>query len=74
MGSAPVQLPGWPEDDRIWDSTAALELREIPKDLAIVGGGIIGLEMATVYSALGCQSDGRRTCGSDRPRRGRARR
>ena len=55
FGSAPVQLPGWPQDDRIWDSTAALELRSIPKNLAIVGGGIIGLEMATVYSALGSQ-------------------
>lgn len=53
VGSAPVQLPGWPEDARIWDSTAALELREVPKTLAIVGGGIIGLEMATIYSALG---------------------
>lgn len=55
VGSSPVKLPGWPEDDRIWDSSAALELREIPKRLAIVGGGIIGLEMATVYSALGSQ-------------------
>ena len=55
VGSAPVQLPGWPKDDRIWDSTAALELREVPKDLVIVGGGIIGLEMATVYSALGAK-------------------
>lgn len=53
VGSAPVRLPGWPEDDRIWDSTDALELREIPKRLSIVGGGIIGLEMATVYAALG---------------------
>ncbi|MBE0414110.1 dihydrolipoyl dehydrogenase [Yoonia sp.] len=53
VGSAPVQLPGWPDDARIWDSTAALELREVPKTLAIVGGGIIGLEMATIYSALG---------------------
>ncbi|MCD9149306.1 dihydrolipoyl dehydrogenase [Pseudophaeobacter flagellatus] len=53
VGSAPVQLPGWPEDDRIWNSTAALELRNVPKRLAIVGGGIIGLEMATVYSTLG---------------------
>lgn len=52
-GSSPVRLPGWPEDDRIWDSTAALELRSIPARLAIVGGGIIGLEMATIYSALG---------------------
>lgn len=55
VGSSPVQLPGWPEDGRIWDSTAALELREVPDHLAIVGGGIIGLEMATVYSALGAQ-------------------
>ncbi|MDU8944141.1 dihydrolipoyl dehydrogenase [Ovoidimarina sediminis] len=53
VGSEPIRLPGWPEDDRIWDSTAALELREVPKRLAIVGGGIIGLEMATVYAALG---------------------
>ncbi len=52
VGSAPIRLPGWPEDDRIWDSTAALELRQVPKRLAIVGGGIIGLEMATVYAAL----------------------
>ncbi|MGC9368195.1 MAG: dihydrolipoyl dehydrogenase [Paracoccaceae bacterium] len=55
VGSAPIQLPGWPEDDRVWDSTAALELRQVPRRLAIVGGGIIGLEMATVYSALGSQ-------------------
>lgn len=53
VGSSPIRLPGWPEDDRIWDSTAALELREVPVRLAIVGGGIIGLEMATVYAALG---------------------
>lgn len=53
VGSQPIRLPDWLEDDRIWDSTAALELREIPKRLAIVGGGIIGLEMATIYSALG---------------------
>lgn len=53
VGSRPASLPGWPQDDRIWDSTAALELRTIPKALTIVGGGIIGLEMATVYSALG---------------------
>jgi dihydrolipoamide dehydrogenase len=53
VGSSPVQLPGWPADPRIWDSTAALELREVPRTLAIVGGGIIGLEMATIYAALG---------------------
>lgn len=55
VGSEPISLPGWPEDDRIWDSTDALELRHVPKKLVIVGGGIIGLEMATVYSALGSQ-------------------
>ena len=55
VGSAPIRLPGWPEDDRIWDSTAALELRTVPERLAIVGGGIIGLEMATVYAALGAK-------------------
>ncbi len=55
VGSAPIRLAGWPEDARIWDSTAALELREVPDTLAIVGGGIIGLEMATIYSALGSQ-------------------
>lgn len=55
VGSAPVRLPGWPDDPRIWDSTAALELREVPARLAIVGGGIIGLEMATIYSALGSE-------------------
>lgn len=55
VGSSPSRLPGWPEDPRIWDSTAALELREVPARLVIVGGGIIGLEMATVYSALGSQ-------------------
>lgn len=55
VGSTPVQLSGWPNDNRIWDSTAALELREVPKALAIVGGGIIGLEMATVYAALGAK-------------------
>lgn len=53
-GSRPVVLPGWPEDDpRIMDSTGALALADIPQRLAIVGGGIIGLEMATVYSAFG---------------------
>lgn len=55
VGSRPVQLPGWPDDARIWDSAAALELRFLPGRLAIVGGGIIGLEMATVYAALGSQ-------------------
>lgn len=52
-GSSPVRLPGWPDDRRILDSTGALQLADIPEKLAIVGGGIIGLEMATIYSALG---------------------
>lgn len=53
-GSQAVQLPGIPADDpRVWDSTGALELREIPERLLVIGGGIIGLEMATVYDALG---------------------
>lgn len=55
-GSHPVQIPGIPYDDeRVWDSTDALQLREIPKRLAIIGGGIIGLEMASIYHALGSQ-------------------
>lgn len=55
-GSSVVRIPGIPYDDpRVWDSTAALELREIPGRLLVVGGGIIGLEMATVYDALGSQ-------------------
>ncbi len=53
-GSAPVRIPGFPhEDPRVMDSTGALEIRDIPARLLIVGGGIIGLEMASVYSALG---------------------
>lgn len=52
-GSSPVTLPGWPVDDRIWDAAAALEVRTIPKHLVIVGGGIIGLEMACIYLGLG---------------------
>ncbi|MGA8714352.1 MAG: dihydrolipoyl dehydrogenase, partial [Roseiarcus sp.] len=52
-GSEPV-APGFiPADPRIWDSTSALELRFIPKRMLILGGGIIGLEMATVYHSLG---------------------
>ena len=54
VGSRSFKIPGFPfEDPRVWDSTDALELREIPRRLLIVGGGIIGLEMATVYDALG---------------------
>ena len=53
-GSKPIQLPFIPHDDpRIWDSTDALELKEIPKRLLLMGGGIIGLEMGMVYQALG---------------------
>lgn len=52
-GSEAVKLPFIPEDPRIVDSTGALELREIPLKMLVIGGGIIGLEMATVYSTLG---------------------
>ena len=52
-GSQAVKLPFMPDDPRIVDSTGALELRQIPKKMLVIGGGIIGLEMATVYSALG---------------------
>ncbi|QOY23131.1 dihydrolipoyl dehydrogenase [Xanthomonas citri] len=53
-GSQAVKLPNFPwNDKRVMDSTDALELHDIPKTLLVVGGGIIGLEMATVYSALG---------------------
>ncbi len=53
-GSRSVEIPVFPHDDpRVWDSTDALRLKEVPERLLIVGGGIIGLEMATVYQALG---------------------
>ena len=52
-GSQPTSIPGTPDDPRIMDSTGALELKDIPKKLLIIGGGIIGLEMGTVYDALG---------------------
>ena len=52
-GSEPVALPFIPEDDRVVDSTGALELKDIPDRMLILGGGIIGLEMACVYDALG---------------------
>ncbi len=55
-GSQPVKLPGFPwEDPRVMDSTDALMLHDIPKSLLVIGGGIIGLEMATVYRALGSE-------------------
>ena len=56
-GSEPIALPFLPKDPRIVDSTGALELPFIPKRMLVVGGGIIGLEMATVYSALGARID-----------------
>ena len=54
-GSQSIKMPGAPEDPRIMDSTGALELQDIPKRMLIIGGGIIGLEMGTVYDALGSQ-------------------
>ena len=52
-GSEPVRLPFLPDDPRVMDSTAALELQDIPQRLLVIGGGIIGLEMGCVYDALG---------------------
>lgn len=52
-GSSPVAIPSFPKDERIMDSTGALELKDIPETMLVIGGGIIGLEMATVYQALG---------------------
>ncbi|XMR32910.1 dihydrolipoyl dehydrogenase [Escherichia coli] len=57
-GSRPIELPFIPhEDPRVWDSTDALELKNVPERLLVMGGGIIGLEMGTVYHALGSQID-----------------
>ena len=56
-GSQSVKLPFMPDDERVVDSTGALLLKSIPKRMLIVGGGIIGLEMGTVYSALGARLD-----------------
>ncbi|PKO38995.1 MAG: dihydrolipoyl dehydrogenase [Betaproteobacteria bacterium HGW-Betaproteobacteria-4] len=56
-GSAAVHLPFIPKDPRIVDSTGALELRFVPEKMLVIGGGIIGLEMATVYSTLGAKVD-----------------
>jgi dihydrolipoamide dehydrogenase len=56
-GSSVVKLPFLPDDPRIVDSTGALELRFVPKRMLVIGGGIIGLEMATVYSTLGAKID-----------------
>jgi dihydrolipoamide dehydrogenase len=54
-GSEPIKLPFIPDDPRVIDSTGALELGGVPKRLLVIGGGIIGLEMATVYSSLGAK-------------------
>ena len=56
-GSQSVKLPFCPDDPRIVDSTGALELRSLPKKMLVIGGGIIGLEMGTVYSTLGARLD-----------------
>ncbi len=52
-GSEPARVPGFPAGPRVWDSNDALELREIPGALLVVGGGYIGLELGSVYAALG---------------------
>jgi dihydrolipoamide dehydrogenase len=56
-GSQAAKLPFLPDDPRIVDSTGALELKSLPKKMLVIGGGIIGLEMATVYSTLGTRLD-----------------
>ncbi len=56
-GSQAVRLPFMPQDPRVVDSTGALELKDVPKRMLILGGGIIGLEMGTVYSTLGARLD-----------------
>ena len=56
-GSQAVRLPFLPDDPRIVDSTGALEMRQLPKKMLVIGGGIIGLEMGTVYSTLGARLD-----------------
>jgi dihydrolipoamide dehydrogenase len=56
-GSQAAKLPFLPEDPRIFDSTGALELKSVPKKMLVIGGGIIGLEMGTVYSTLGTRLD-----------------
>lgn len=56
-GSRAIHLPFMPEDERIIDSTGALKLKSIPERMLVIGGGIIGLEMATVYAGLGTKID-----------------
>ncbi len=54
-GSEPARIPGLPDDPRVLDSTGALDLKGVPQRLLVIGGGIIGLEMACVYDALGSE-------------------
>jgi len=54
-GSRPATIPGLPDSNRILDSTSALDLAEVPKNMLVVGGGYIGLELGTVYAALGTE-------------------
>ncbi len=73
-GSEPVKLPGFPDDPRIIDSTGALELPKDVKRLLVIGGGIIGLEMATVYEVAGREGERRRAdAGPHAGRRSRSR-
>lgn len=53
VGSKPIKLPFLPEDPRIMDSTGALDLEELPGEMLVIGGGIIGMEMGCVYNSLG---------------------
>ena len=55
VGSHPTRIPSFPEDRRIMDSTSALALEDVPARLLIIGGGYIGLEMGTIYNALGSE-------------------
>ena len=74
-GSEPMTLPFIPNDDpRVIDSTGALELDGVPQRLLVLGGGIIGLEMATVYSRARRADHRRRTDGPDHSRRGQGHR
>jgi dihydrolipoamide dehydrogenase len=56
VGSRPIQIGNIPyEDNRIWDSTTALALKEVPKRIVVIGGGIIGLELSAIYNSLGSE-------------------
>ena len=56
VGSRPIQIGNIPyEDNRIWDSSAALALKEVPKKMVVIGGGIIGLELSAIYNSLGSE-------------------